>query len=93
MFTLKMIDELSKDEREVLGLIFMNRDQGHPAKTIQSLVKKGWITEYEGTIPGNPNGSLIERLPLIVKRYDASCPLAHMVWCEWCSRNCPEEDL
>lgn len=92
MFTLEMIDALSETERGVLGLIYINQDQGHAPSVIRTLVKRNWITEVGGTIPGNPGGSPIDRLPLRVKRYEASCIQAHMVWCEWCSLHCPPEE-
>lgn len=89
-FTSDEIDAFTKNEQDVLGWIYIGKDSGHSRRTIASLLKKGWIVEYEDAIPGTGT-SVIDRLPLIVKRYTYPHIAAHMAWCEWCSQQ-PDED-
>jgi hypothetical protein len=83
-FTAEGVAKLSSKEQDVLGWIYVGRDMGHSRRTIESLLRKGWIEEYTEAMPG-PGGSVIDSLPLMVKRYTYPCITAHMAWCEWCS--------
>lgn len=71
-------EKLSKQETDVLGQIAINVDGGHNRQVIASLLSKGYIEEYEETLPGWP--------PVKVKRY--SVPIGvHIRWCSWCDEN------
>jgi hypothetical protein len=85
------IDKLSPREQEVLGWVYVGEDGGHPQNTLDSLVHKGWIESFTGTLPGKKSGSPIERLPITVKRYTFPSIAHHMAWCEWCARQ-PGDD-
>lgn len=64
----------------MFGLVAINQDLGHNERTLSSLVRKGYLEEFEQVIrqPG--------QLPLIVKRYEVPIPV-HIRWCNWCSEN------
>lgn len=91
-FTREAIDQLSKQEREVLGAIYVSHDTGHPRRTVQSLIRKGWVIAVREAVPGKRHGSPIERLPVIVTRYMCPTIAAHMAWCAWCAAQ-PDEQI
>ena len=83
--TAEAVGKLSEKERHVLGCICINQDAGHAQRTLNSLMRKGWIVSYDEPFAGNP--------PSTTKRYEPSCPAAHMAWCEWCGANVTDEDI
>lgn len=89
-FTVAGIDALSEKERDVLGFIYIGQDGGHNRRTVESLIRKGWVVEYEDEMPGTGK-TPIERVPMKVKRYTYSSIAAHIAWCEWCSLNESDE--
>ena len=76
--------KLTKAQLRTLGAISVNDDHGqHHPKVIAKLIELGLIEEI-------PDKILPGRFPVHVKQY--GMPIyAHIAWCEWCSKNLPEE--
>ncbi len=73
-------DALSPLQREVLSLIAIGNDRGHPAATLLALERRGLIqahTERYGT-------GLSEGPPVTVTRWEVPLPV-HIAWCQWCT--------
>lgn len=78
-----LIEGLTEKQREVLGMIAMNQDGGHHPRTMEALMKRGLIEQYDEILGG--------RFPVRIKRY--ALPIyVHIAWCEWCSVNVSDED-
>lgn len=86
-FTAEAVSKLTKAQREVLGLVCINRDDEvlHRLRTLAKLIELGWIMPRRERLPGAPS--------ITITRYDVSCHAAHMAWCAWCSENITDEEL
>lgn len=73
---------LTAAERDVLGLIAIGQDGGHPDRVLLSLAQRGYIVGYRQTLPGWP--------PVEVVRWEVPLPI-HIEWCEWCAAQPDEE--
>jgi hypothetical protein len=74
---------LSKHQTDVLAQIALGNDLFHHPKTIEVLLKKGFITKGEQKVYGRGN-TAIDCIPVIVSRYEM--PISeHIQFCEWCA--------
>lgn len=79
-----LIEKLTERQRGALGLIAIGEDGMHHSRTLETLLRKGLIEQYEQALPGG--------LPVRIKRYRV--PLAvYAAWCEWCAENVSEEEF
>lgn len=69
--------DLTKRQREVFEQIATGHDKGHPEQTLWSLAKRGYITRYPETLPGDP--------PVTIMRCEVPIPV-HIEWCQWCEK-------
>ena len=86
--TVQDIARLPKRQQDVLSLICINEDEGHHPATLQALLRRGLIEEYEDRLAGVTEPVL---LAVRVKHYRA--PIAvHIAWCAWCCTQELEDD-
>jgi hypothetical protein len=68
---------LNKKQTEVLGLIAVGQDGGHHPRTLEVLIKRGFIVEEKQRLGG--------RFSVTISRY--SLPFdVHYRWCQWCGK-------
>ncbi len=77
------IKGLTVKQKNVMGMVAMNRDGGHHPKTLAVLVERGLIDEYDERLGGRG-----ERFPITIKRYEMPIHV-HIPFCRWCSTNFP----
>lgn len=82
MATLDM-DALTPKQREVLGQIACNNDQGHPLVTLLALAKRGLIVGWREELPGRP--------PMQVTRWEVPIDV-HIQWAAWCAKQLDSEE-
>jgi hypothetical protein len=68
------MDALTVRQREVLGMIAINFDLGHPPNTLLTLERKGFIV-----------GHKVEMGGLLVTRWEVPVHI-HIQWAQWCTR-------
>ena len=87
--TTKDIDNLTKKQRDVLSLIAIDEDHGHPFSVLKALVKKGLIVPHQQNVYGRGNAP-IDRIPIAITRYEVPLEV-HKAWAQWCAEQPDEE--
>lgn len=85
-------DKLTKTQQDALGAAYIGQDLWQPRHVLEGLANGGWLTREPGTVPGNPKGNAIDRLPLQVVRFVCPSWAAHMAWCAWCAEQPDDEE-
>jgi hypothetical protein len=67
-------ENLTKSQLSVFEQICINDDAAHNQRTLDSLVRRGLIEEYDER----------QDVIFVIKRYRVPIPV-HMAWCEWAS--------
>ena len=83
------IAKLPPKQRDVLGLIAIGEDGGHPASVLKALMRKGLIIPHQQNIYGKGN-SPMDRIPVIITHYEVPLEV-HSAWAAWCAEQ-PEEE-
>ena len=75
---IREIEGLTSKQREVLGFVAINEDEGQPQRTLDGLHKLGLIEPEKVPMPGWPGATMTQwYTPAAV----------HKAWCYWCSEN------
>jgi hypothetical protein len=81
---------LGPKQEEVFRQIAFGHDgAGCPRKTLEMLERNGLIESYDEATYG-PSSHPIDRIPLMVRKYQITSIALHMEYCQWCSEVCPD---
>lgn len=79
---MKTFEGLNAKQTEALGLIAIGQDSGHHPRTLEALVRRGFIVERKETLRG--------RFPVVISRYSVPFDV-HYRWCQWCGKGMEKE--
>lgn len=82
---MKNIDftKLTPAQLQVFEQVATGHPYGHPARTLESLEKKGYLQSHPERLSGNP--------PVAITRYSVPIPV-HIAWCQWCAETAVEDE-